>query len=184
MSNQERTYIMIKPDGVQRGLTGEIIKRFENRGYFLTALKMKMPTTALLEQHYADLSSKKFFPGLIKYMAQGPVVCMVWTGLNAVKGGRMMLGETNPQDSKPGSIRGDFCVQTGRNIIHGSDSVENAEKEIKLWFTPEEICSWMKLKERWMRNLTLNIGLKKLNHKIKPLDLKGTRYQTMQKFKN
>ncbi len=75
-------------------------------------------------------------------MESGPVCCMVWTGMNAVKAGRMMLGETNPQDSKPGSIRGDFCIQTGRNIIHGSDSVENAEKEIKLWFTPEEIVSW------------------------------------------
>ena len=96
----------------------------------------------MLEQHYADLSARSFFPGLIKYMESGPVCCMVWTGMNAVKAGRMMLGETNPQDSKPGSIRGDYCIQTGRNIIHGSDTVENAEKEIKLWFAPEEIVSW------------------------------------------
>lgn len=101
-----------------------------------------MPTKELLEEHYKDLKEKKFFPGLIEYMSQGPVCCMVWSGLNAVKGGRMMLGETNPQDSKPGSIRGDFCIQTGRNIIHGSDSVENAEGEIKLWFAPEELCKW------------------------------------------
>ena len=142
MSNSERTYIMIKPDGVQRGLVGEIIKRFETRGFRLTALKMKQPTRELLEQHYADLKAMKFFPGLIDFMLTGPVVCMVWTGLNAVKAGRMMLGETNPQASLPGSIRGDFCLHTGRNIIHGSDAVETAEAEIKLWFGQEEICEW------------------------------------------
>lgn len=142
MANNERTYIMIKPDGVQRGLVGEIIKRFETRGFRLSAMKMKQPTKALLEEHYGDLKEKKFFPGLIEYMASGPVVCMVWTGFNAVKAGRMMLGETNPQASLPGSIRGDFCLTTGRNIIHGSDAVESAEKEIKLWFSPEEVCEW------------------------------------------
>jgi len=110
----ERTYIMIKPDGVQRGLVGEIIKRFEQRGYHLSAMKMVQPTKELLETHYQDLKSRSFFPGLITYMQSGPVVCMVWTGLNAVKAGRTLLGETNPQDYKPGSIRGDFCVQTGK----------------------------------------------------------------------
>lgn len=88
----------------------------------------------LLENHYADLSSRPFFPGLVKYMSSGPVVPMVWEGLNAVKTGRVMLGATNPADSAPGTIRGDLCVQVGRNIIHGSDSVESAKKEIALWF--------------------------------------------------
>jgi nucleoside-diphosphate kinase len=96
-NNDERTYIMIKPDGVQRGLVGEIIKRFEQRGYRLSALKLKHPSEDLLKEHYKDLSSKPFFGGLVKYMASGPVVCMVWNGLNAVKAGRMLLGETNPQ---------------------------------------------------------------------------------------
>ena len=88
----------------------------------------------LLEKHYADLSSRPFFPGLVSYMSSGPVVPMVWEGLNAVKTGRVMLGATNPADSAPGTIRGDLCVQVGRNIIHGSDSVESANKEIALWF--------------------------------------------------
>lgn len=146
----ERTYIMIKPDGVQRGLVGEIIRRFEQRGYHLAALKMVHPSEELLRQHYADLAARPFFPSLVTYMASGPVVCMVWTGLNAVKAGRAMLGETNPQESKPGSIRGDFCVQTGRNICHGSDSVESAEREISLWFRPEEVVEWEACQRSWL----------------------------------
>lgn len=124
----ERTFIMIKPDGVQRGLVGEIISRFEKRGFYLRALKQLLPSEALLKDHYADLSDKGFFPGLIKYMLSGPVVAMVWEGKGAVKTGRMMLGETQPQKSLPGTIRGDFCIDVGRNICHGSDSVESAEK--------------------------------------------------------
>ena len=104
----------------------------------------------LLAEHYKDLSARPFFPGLVKYMASGPVVCMVWTGLNVVKAGRVLLGETNPQDSKPGSIRGDFCVQTGRNICHGSDSVESAEREIALWFKPEEVINWQSCSASWL----------------------------------
>ncbi|KAI0303401.1 nucleoside diphosphate kinase [Multifurca ochricompacta] len=124
MSVNERTYIMIKPDGVQRGLVGNIIARFEQR--------LVQATEAHLENHYSDLKGKPFFPGLIKYMASGPVVAMVWQGLDAVKTGRAMLGTTNPLQSPPGSIRGDFALAVGRNICHGSDSVESAEKEIKL----------------------------------------------------
>ncbi|KAH8549360.1 nucleoside diphosphate kinase [Umbelopsis sp. PMI_123] len=130
----ERTYIMVKPDGVERGLVGEIIKRFEAKGYQLTALELMHPTKEHLEEHYCDLKSKSFFPGLIQYMLSGPVVGMVWTGKEAVKTGRKLLGETNPLASLPGSIRGDFAIDVGRNICHGSDSVENAEKEIALWF--------------------------------------------------
>jgi nucleoside-diphosphate kinase len=101
---------MIKPDGVQRGLVGKIITRFEEKGYKLVALKMATPLKAHLEAHYADLSSKPFFPSLIEYMLAGPVVCMVWEGSHAVKTGRILLGETNPTDSTPGSIRGDYCA--------------------------------------------------------------------------
>ncbi|KAF9320743.1 nucleoside diphosphate kinase [Podila clonocystis] len=130
----ERTYIMVKPDGVERGLVGEIIKRFENKGFQLIALQLLSPSRATLEQHYADLSAKPFFGGLMNYMTSGPVVAMVWSGKGVVKSGRVLLGETNPLASLPGTIRGDFCIDVGRNLCHGSDSVENAEKEIALWF--------------------------------------------------
>ncbi|XP_016911085.1 nucleoside diphosphate kinase [Apis cerana] len=149
--NKERTFIMIKPDGVQRGLVGKIIQRFEEKGFKLVAMKMLWPTEELLKKHYSDLASRPFFPGLIKYMSSGPVVPMVWEGLNAVKTGRFMLGETNPKDSAPGTIRGDFCIQVGRNIIHGSDSVESANKEINLWFGEEkEVIDWTSWAEKWI----------------------------------
>jgi nucleoside-diphosphate kinase len=106
---------------VQRGLVGDIIKRFEQKGFKLVALKLTNPTDALLRKHYADLAARPFFPKLIGYMASGPVVCMVWEGRGAVKTGRQMLGATNPADSMPGTIRGDFCIEVGRNICHGSD---------------------------------------------------------------
>merc|ERR1712126_769358 len=138
----ERTFIMIKPDGVQRGLVGDIIKRFEQKGFKLVAMKFMQASEEHLRKHYADLSERPFLPGLVKYMASGPVVPMVWEGLNVVKTGRVMLGETNPKDSKPGTIRGDFAIQVGRNICHGSDAVESANKEIALWFKPEELTNW------------------------------------------
>merc|ERR1711876_66188 len=133
-----------------RGIVGEIIKRFENKGFKLVAMKMMQASQALLEEHYGDLSKKPFFPGLVKYMASGPVVAMVWEGLNAVKTSRVMLGETNPADSKPGTIRGDLCLQVGRNICHGSDAVESAQKEIALWFKPEELCAWESVQASWI----------------------------------
>ncbi|CAO1318261.1 unnamed protein product [Diamesa hyperborea] len=148
--NKERTFIMIKPDGVQRGLVGEIIKRFEAKGFKLVAMKMMWASKELLENHYADLSSRAFFPGLVKYMASGPVVPMVWEGLNAVKTGRVMLGATNPADSAPGTIRGDLCVQVGRNIIHGSDAVDSAKKEIALWFKDPELVAWTPASVDWI----------------------------------
>lgn len=148
--NSERTFIMIKPDGVQRGLVGEIIKRFEQKGFQLVALKQTSPNEELLKKHYADLSARPFFAGLVKYMSSGPVVAMVWQGLNAVKTGRVMLGETNPADSLPGTIRGDLCVQIGRNICHGSDSVESAQKEIALWFADSELNNWTPAQSAWV----------------------------------
>jgi len=146
----ERTFIMIKPDGVQRGLVGDIIKRFEQKGFKLVAMKFMQASEEHLRKHYADLSERPFFPGLVKYMASGPVVPMVWEGLNVVKTGRVMLGETNPKDSKPGTIRGDFAIQVGRNICHGSDAVESAEKEIKLWFSDVELTSWKPAAIDWV----------------------------------
>jgi len=132
---------MIKPDGVQRGLVGEIIGRFEKKGFKLQAMKLFTPPRALLEEHYQDLSSRGFFAGLIDYMSSGPVVCLVWEGMGAVATGRVMLGATKPSESAPGTIRGDLCIDVGRNICHGSDSVESAEREIALWF-PEGVNSW------------------------------------------
>jgi nucleoside-diphosphate kinase len=146
----ERTFIAIKPDGVQRGLVGKIIARFEAKGFKLVALKQMTASKEHLENHYADLSSKPFFPGLVKYMGSGPVVAMVWEGEGAVATGRKMLGETKPQDSAPGTIRGDFCIQVGRNICHGSDSVESANKEIALWFKPEELNDWKTCGHDWV----------------------------------
>lgn len=150
MANSERTFIAIKPDGVQRSLVGEIIKRFEQKGFRLVAMKLIQASEDLLKEHYIDLKDRPFFAGLVKYMQSGPVVAMVWEGLNVVKTGRVMLGETNPADSKPGTIRGDFCIQVGRNIIHGSDSVESAEKEIGLWFQPEELVDYKSCAQSWI----------------------------------
>ncbi|XP_077057234.1 NME/NM23 nucleoside diphosphate kinase 2a isoform X1 [Siphateles boraxobius] len=148
--NEERTFIAIKPDGVQRGLIGEIIKRFEQKGFKLVAMKLIQADEDLLRQHYGDLKDRPFFPGLVSYMSSGPVVAMVWEGFNVIKTGRVMLGETNPIDSKPGTIRGDFCVQVVRNIIHGSDSVESANAEINLWFKPDEIYDYTKCQDSWL----------------------------------
>ncbi|CAM9413005.1 unnamed protein product [Chrysoparadoxa australica] len=145
----ESTYIMIKPDGVQRGLTGEIIKRFTQKGYKLIALKMARPSKEHLETHYQDLAGKGFFPSLIEYMLSGPVVCMVWQGRGAVVEGRRLLGATKPSDSAMGTIRGDFCIDVGRNICHGSDSVESAAAEIALWF-PEGVCEYSSCQESWV----------------------------------
>ncbi|XP_070339098.1 uncharacterized protein [Equus asinus] len=150
MAHSERTFIAIKPDGVQRSLVGEIIKRFEQKGFRLVAMKFMRASEDLLKEHYNDLKDRPFFAGLVKYMHSGPVVVMVWEGLNVVKTGRVMLGETNPADSKPGTIRGDFCIQVGRNIIHGSDSVESAEKEIALWFQPEELVDYKSCAQSWI----------------------------------
>merc|ERR1712088_1124832 len=146
----ERTFIAIKPDGVQRGLVGKILKRFEQRGFKLVAMKLCAPGRAHMEKHYADLKSKPFFAGLVNYMNSGPICAMVWEGLNVVKMGRMMLGETNPQASLPGSIRGDFSIQVGRNICHGSDAVESAQQEIALWFRPDELINWESAMYTWI----------------------------------
>ena len=138
-----------RPDGVQRGLVAEIIARFARKGFTLRALKMQNVSKEHAEKHYADLSSKPFFGGLVSYMCSGPVVAMVWEGKDVVKTGRKIIGATNPAASEPGTIRGDFCIEVGRNVIHGSDAVESANHEIALWF-PEGVCEYESCAKAWI----------------------------------
>ncbi|KAL3381035.1 hypothetical protein AABB24_001256 [Solanum stoloniferum] len=145
----EQTFIMIKPDGVQRGLVGEIIGRFEKKGFSLKGLKLITVDRAFAEKHYADLSAKPFFNGLVEYIVSGPVVAMVWEGKGVVATGRKIIGATNPLESAAGTIRGDFAIDIGRNVIHGSDAVESARKEIALWF-PEGIAEWQSCLHSWI----------------------------------
>lgn len=146
----ERTFIAIKPDGVQRGLISSILSRFENRGYKLVAIKLAQPTEALLREHYDDLQEKPFFPSLLSYMLSGPVLATVWEGKDVVKQGRAILGATNPLQSAPGTIRADFAIDMGRNVCHGSDSVESANKEIGLWFKKEELVDYKPAMFGWI----------------------------------
>nr|ALR87694.1 nucleoside diphosphate kinase [Cerebratulus lacteus] len=147
---KERTFIMIKPDAVHRGLVSKIIGRFEQKGFKLVGMKMMTASRELLEKHYEDLNKKPFFRGLVDYMSSGPVVPMVWEGLGVVKTGRVLLGETDPGKSLPGTIRGDYCIHIGRNVCHGSDAVESAQKEISLWFKPEELSDWEPNQDKWL----------------------------------
>lgn len=147
---RERTFIMVKPDGVQRGLVGKIIKRFEEKGFKLVAMKFMWAPEEQLKTLYAALANSPFYAGLIKCMSSGPVVPMVWEGLGVVATVRAMLGQTDPASSAPGSLRGDLCIQVSRNIIHGSDSLESAKKEIPLWFTEKEVVSWASATNCWV----------------------------------
>ncbi|KAA8542167.1 hypothetical protein F0562_023319 [Nyssa sinensis] len=151
MEEIEETYIMVKPDGVQRGLVGEIISRFEKKGFKLTGLKLFQCPKELAEEHYKDLKSKSFFPKLIDYITSGPVVCMAWEGVGVVASARKLIGVTNPLQAEPGTIRGDLAVQTGRNVVHGSDSPENGKREIALWFKEGEVCQWTPAQAPWLR---------------------------------
>jgi nucleoside-diphosphate kinase len=146
----ERTFIAVKPDGVQRGLVGEIIKRFETKGYKLAGLKLIKPTVEQAREHYKDLAAKPFYEGLCQYFASGPIVAMVWEGAGVIKGGRVLLGATNPADSLPGTIRGDLCVDVGRNVCHGSDGLESAAHEVGFWFKPEELIGWESHSVSWI----------------------------------
>jgi len=145
----ERTFIAIKPDGVNRHLIGEIVERFERKGYKLVGIKMLKPSKEIAEKHYADLAKKPFYPGLVKYFSSGPIVAMVWEGKNVIAGGRKIVGATDPDKSEPGSVRGDLCIQVGRNIIHGSDSPASAQDEISLWFKDSEITNWEDPLDKW-----------------------------------
>ena len=147
----ERTLVLVKPDGVQRSLIGEVIGRLERRGLQLVGLKLMRMDEALASQHYAEHVEKPFYAGLRDFMTSGPLVAAVFAGANAVQATRQTMGATNPLDSPPGSIRGDLAVDLGRNVVHGSDSPESGEREIALFFRPEELVSWERDADRWTR---------------------------------
>ncbi|MEN6389030.1 MAG: nucleoside-diphosphate kinase [Syntrophomonas sp.] len=130
----EQTFVMVKPDGVQRKLVGEIISRLERKGFILRAAKMMQIDEELAGRHYAEHQGKPFFPGLVEFITSGPVVAMVWEGENAVAAVRKLMGATNPLDAAPGTIRGDLATVMSENLIHGSDSLEAAQREINLFF--------------------------------------------------
>ncbi len=146
----ERTFVIIKPDAVQRGLIGEITARLERRGLKLVAGKFIQVSKELAEQHYSIHKGKPFYEGLIKYICSTPVMAMVWEGPQAIAAVRQTMGSTRPTEAAPGSIRHDFGLEVGRNLTHASDSPENAEIEINLWFKPEEIASWNRSVEDWI----------------------------------
>jgi nucleoside-diphosphate kinase len=146
----ERTLVLVKPDAVQRGLIGQITSRFEQRGLKLVAMKLIQMDEALAGRHYAVHQGKSFYPGLIDFITSGPVVAMVWEGKNAVATVRNTMGVTKPWEATPGTIRGDFGLTVGRNLVHGSDSVENAAHEVALFFDEGELVSWQRDNERWI----------------------------------
>lgn len=146
----ERTFSMVKPDGVQRGLIGEIIRRFEQRGIKVAALKLMQITPALAAEHYKEHIGKPFFNDLVEFITSGPVAAMVLEGENVVTMVRAMMGATNPQDSSPGTIRGDYGITINKNIIHGSDSTASAAWEIGLFFSANEIISYSKAGDSWI----------------------------------
>ena len=146
----EQTFVFVKPDGVQRGLIGEIIARLEKRGLRLVAAKFMQVSQELAEEHYAIHKGKPFYEGLIKYVTAAPVMATVWEGPNAIAAVRQTMGSTRPTEASPGSVRHDFGLEVGRNITHASDSPENAKKEIELWFTEDEILSWTRAIDEWV----------------------------------
>jgi nucleoside-diphosphate kinase len=146
----ERTLIIIKPDAMQRGLIGEIIRRFENRGLRMAGMKFIRMNRELARRHYAVHEGKPFFPGLIDYITSAPVVVMVLEGNQAVELARRTIGATKPVEAGAGTIRGDFGMDVGRNLVHGSDSVENAEKEVALFFSADELITWERDTDRWI----------------------------------
>lgn len=146
----ERTFLAIKPDGVQRKLVGEIVRRFESKGFTLVGLKLMQVSRELAEQHYDVHRERPFFSGLVDFITSGPVVAMVWEGDGVVASARKIIGATNPLTAEPGTIRGDYGVSIGRNLIHGSDAVETARREISLWFKDEELVSWQPTLSSWL----------------------------------
>ncbi|MBV8195034.1 MAG: nucleoside-diphosphate kinase [Candidatus Dormibacteraeota bacterium] len=146
----ERTLVLVKPDGVQRGLIGEVITRFERRGLQLVASKLLHIDRALAERHYAEHASKAFFESLVSFITSSPVLAMVWQGPGAVALVRTMMGATDPAQSAPGTIRGDYALTIGANIVHGSDSVQRAAEEVALFFEEREIVSWEADVGRWL----------------------------------
>ncbi|MBH8582310.1 nucleoside-diphosphate kinase [Thermoactinomyces sp. CICC 10735] len=146
----EKTFIMVKPDGVQRGLIGEIVSRFERKGYQLVGAKLMTVSHELAEQHYIEHKEKPFFGELVDFITSGPVFAMVWQGNGIIAAARQMMGKTNPSEALPGTIRGDYGVNVAMNIVHGSDSPESAEREIALWFDEEDFNHYEKTINRWI----------------------------------
>ena len=146
----EHSLVLVKPDGVQRGLVGEVISRLERRGLRLVAAKFLQVSQAQAEEHYAVHKGKSFYPGLIAYITSAPVMAMVWESPNAIVAIRQTMGATRPWEAAPGTIRHDFALEVGRNITHASDSPENGEKEAALWFKPEEMVSWSRDIDKWI----------------------------------
>lgn len=146
----EKTFLMVKPDGVQRGLIGDIVAKFEKKGFKLAGAKLMMIDKELAGEHYQEHKEKPFFGELVDFITSGPVFAMVWEGSNVVSIARNMMGKTNPAEAVPGTIRGDYGLSVGMNIIHGSDSLESAEREINLFFNKEELITYSKDINRWI----------------------------------
>ena len=146
----EQSLILVKPDGVQRGLIGKIISRLERRGLRLVGAKFMVVSPELAETHYAIHKGKPFYDGLITYITSAPVMAMVWEGPNAIAAVRQTMGATRPTEAAPGSVRHDFALEVGRNLTHASDSVENGEAEVALWFRSDELVEWTRDIDRWI----------------------------------
>jgi nucleoside-diphosphate kinase len=146
----ERTLVLVKPDGVQRRLVGDVIGRFERRGLHLVGLKLMRIDRVLAERHYGEHTGKPFFDGLVAFISSSPVVAMVWEGVDAVAQVRAMMGATNPSAAAPGSIRGDLAVNIGNNVVHGSDSPGRGAEEVALFFTPDELVEWDAVDAAWV----------------------------------
>ncbi|KDN42629.1 putative nucleoside-diphosphate kinase [Tilletiaria anomala UBC 951] len=147
----ERSFVMLKPDGTSRQLLGKVINRFEEKGYKLVAIKSLVPSEALAKEHYADLAGRPFYPGLVKYITCGvPVIAMVFEGKDVIRQGRRIVGATNPLEADPGSVRGQYAISVGRNLIHASDGFDSATTEIGLWFSDAEIASYKTANEEWV----------------------------------
>lgn len=146
----ERSLVLVKPDGVQRALIGEVISRLERRGLRLVGAKFMQVSRELAETHYAIHKGKPFYDGLIEYIISAPVMAMVWEGPNAVAAIRQTMGSTRPTEAAPGSLRHDFALEVGRNLTHASDTVENGEKEESLWFEEDELVDWKREIDRWV----------------------------------
>jgi len=147
----ERTFLAVKPDGVQRGLVAEIIGRFEKKGFKLVGLKLMQMPKETAKKHYGEHAGKPFFAGLVDFITSGPIVGMVWEGPNVIATARKMMGATNPANADNGTIRGDYATDMGRNIIHGSDGPEAAEREIGIFFKADELVSWEHTAAKWIK---------------------------------
>src|SRR3954469_12917297 len=148
--HMEKTFLMVKPDGVQRNLIGEIVSRFEKKGFQLVGGKLMSISQELAEEHYGEHKERPFFGELVDFITSGPVFAMVWQGENVISTARQMMGSTNPKDAAPGTIRGDFGITVGKNVIHGSDSQESAVREIGLFFNESEVVEYSKLINEWI----------------------------------